>query len=385
MKHRALLYGDAMFSSKIHRKFDYVVLLLVFLLMSVGVLALSSATQAFSTGNMGDVQKQVIWIAVSLIIMIVVSTIDYEALGVYSFWFYLGIIVLLIAVLFMPEINGARSWFDFGFFSIQPGELAKIVLIISLAKHIDKIVSKDPEGINKPKNMIMLLIHAGLPVSLILIQPDFGTAMVIVAILGAMAFMANMSFKYIGTVAILGILSIGVLRYFILNGHNLFFSEYQAKRIRVFFDPTLDPLGSGYNVLQSKLAIGSGQFYGMGLFKGTQTQLGNIPAKTTDFIFSVIGEELGFVICTIVVSLFVLLLLRLIHIAKNASDFYGTLIVIGVTAMIGVHVLVNVGMTIGLVPVTGIPLPFISYGGSSFLTNMIGIGLVMGVAGKAKK
>lgn len=374
-----------MFNNNTHSKFDYIVLIIVFLLMSIGVVVLMSATQALTTGDMSDVQKQVIWIIASLIIMIIMSKIDYEILGGYSFWFYLTIIVLLIVVLFMPEINGAKSWFDFGFFSIQPGEFAKIVLIISLAKHIDRVVSKDEFGINKPKNIIMVILHASLPVSLIIIQPDFGTAMVIVAMVFAMAFISRMSYKYIGTLVISGVLGIGLLRYFILKGHNLFFDPYQAKRIRVFFDPTLDPLGSGYNVIQSKLAIGSGQLYGMGLFKGTQTQLGNLPAKTTDFVFSVIGEELGFIMCTIVVMLLILLLMRFIYIARTARDMYGTLIVTGVTAMIGVHVLVNIGMTMGLVPVTGIPLPFISYGGSSLLTNMIGIGLVMSVASKRKK
>lgn len=374
-----------MFNNKVQRKFDYVILIIVFLLMVIGIVALVSATQAFSTGDTLGIQKQIIWIVASMLIMILVSKIDYEILGGYSFWFYLAIMLMLIGVLFTPRINGARSWFDFGFFSIQPGELAKIALIVSLAKHIDRILSKDQLGINNLKNIIMLALHVCIPVSLIMIQPDFGTAMVIVAIICSMVFIANVSFKFVGTVAISGVLGIGLLRYMILRGNNLFFDDYQAKRIRVFFDPTLDPTGSGYHVIQSKLAIGSGQLYGMGLFKGTQTQLGNIPEKTTDFIFSVIGEELGFIVCTIVVMLFVLLLLRFIHVAKESKDMYGTLIVVGVTAMIGVHVMVNIGMTMGLIPVTGIPLPFMSYGGSSLLTNMMGIGLVMSVASKIKK
>lgn len=374
-----------MFNKRVYSKFDYVLFLIIIILMSIGVVALMSATQTVATGDMTEVHKQLVWIIISIIAMMLVASIDYETLGAYSSRFYLAILVLLVAVIFTNPVNGASSWFNLGFFSFQPSEVAKIVLIVSLSKHINKIVSKDEMGVNRLENIIKVLLHAGIPILLILKQPDFGTAMVIVAIVFAMVFMANMRYLYAGIIAITGILGTTIFLILIFNGNNLFLDAYQADRIRVFLDPTLDPTGRGYNVLQSKLAIGSGQISGMGLFQGTQTQLGNIPAKTTDFIFSVIGEELGFVFCTIVIVLFVLLLLRCIHIAKTARDFYGTLIVIGVTAMIGVHMLVNIGMTIGLVPVTGIPLPFISYGGSSLLTNMMAIGLVMSVAANRSK
>lgn len=374
-----------MFEKKIFGKFDIVTTLIVIILMTVGVIALISATQAYANDDFSWVRKQVFWIFAGFIAMVVISVIDYEALGYYGFQLYIIIMILLIAVLFTKPINGASSWFDLGFFSIQPSEIAKIVLIITLAKHIEKILSKDELGINKPKSIITLIIHAGLPTLLILNQPDFGTAMVIIAILVAMVFIANINYKFIGGIAALGIAVIAVIRYFILKGNNLFFLPHQAKRIRVFFNPELDPLGSGYNVLQSQLAIGSGKLTGMGFLQGTQTQLGNIPAKTTDFIFSVIGEELGFVACAVVVMLYVFLLLRGIYLASNARDMYGTLIATGVTAMLATHVIVNIGMTMGLVPVTGIPLPFISYGGSSLLTNMMGIGLLMNVAAGVKK
>ncbi|MGE5473380.1 MAG: rod shape-determining protein RodA [Ignavibacteriales bacterium] len=374
-----------MFDKKIFGKFDLITLIIILMLMSIGVIALMSATQAFSTGDFSDVKKQIFWIIAGFATMIIMSVIDYEAMSSYSFHLYLGIMVLLIAVLFTTPINGATSWFNFGIFSIQPSEIAKIVLIISLGKHIEKILGKDEYGINKPKSIIILMLHAGLPILLILNQPDFGTAMVIMVILVSMIFIANINYKFIGSITAVTVAGVAVIRYFILKGNNLFFLPHQAKRIRVFFDPTLDPLGSGYNVLQSQLAIGSGGIYGMGLFRGTQTQLGNIPAKTTDFIFSVIGEELGFIVSVLVVVLFILLLMRGIYIARNARDIYGAFVATGVTAMIATHVIVNIGMTIGLVPVTGIPLPFISYGGSSLLTNMMGIGLLMNVASKVKK
>ena len=374
-----------MFDKKIFGKFDLISILIVLSLMTIGLIALVSATQAYSTGDFSEVKKQALWIAAGFLVMIMISVIDYEAAGSYSFQLYLTIMVFLVAVLFTKPINGATSWFNFGMFSIQPSEIAKIVLIITLAKHIEKIMTKDELGINKPKSIIMLLLHAGVPILLILAQPDFGTAMVIMAILVAMIFIANINYKFIGTIATMVVAGIALIRYMVLKGNNLFFMPHQANRIRVFFDPSLDPLGSGYNVLQSQLAIGSGGLTGMGLFRGTQTQLGNIPAKTTDFIFSVIGEELGFTVCAIVVVLYVLLLMRGIYIARNARDIYGAFIATGVTAMLATHVIVNIGMTIGLVPVTGIPLPFISYGGSSFLANMMGIGLLMNVATKVKK
>jgi rod shape determining protein RodA len=375
-----------MFNKRLFEKLDYVLLLIIVLLMATGIVALTSAMNVFLTGAMGEIDKQIIWIVISLGAMLVIAAIDYETLGNFSFRWYAIIIILLTAVLFTRPINGASSWFNFGFLSFQPSEIAKIVLIISLAQHINKIVTKDEWGINKPKNMMLLGIHVGLPLILVLKQPDFGTACVIVSIVVAMIFIGNIKFRYVGLAVLLGAVCILLLWYFVsVQKNDLLFSHYQAERIRVFLNPSLDPRGSGYNVLQSQMAIGSGELLGMGLFNGTQTQLGNIPAKTTDFVFAVIGEELGFVVSAIVVVLFVLLMIRCVYIAKISKDFYGTLVSVGVMAMIGVHVFINIGMTMGLVPVTGIPLPFISYGGSSLLTNMMGIGLVLSVSAKSKK
>lgn len=368
-----------MFKKKILRKIDYVLTSIILALMLVGILALMSTTHAFTTGDTSVVTKQSLWILFCLILMVIVANIDYEVLASHSFKLYCFINILLIAVLFTKEINGARSWFNFGPISVQPSELAKIILIITLAKHLDKILSKNELGIHKPKNIIMVSLHFGIPFALILKQPDFGTAMVLLAIVVGMIFMANIDFKIIGIFTAIGVVSLTTLKYLIMKGYTLFFSSYQIERIKVFFDPTYDPRGSGYNVLQAKLAIGSGQLSGMGLFKGMQTQLGNIPENTTDFIFSAVGEELGFIVCTIVVLLFIFLLLRCLYIARNAKDMYGSLVVIGVVALIATHTVVNIGMNLGVVPVTGIPLPFISYGGSSLMTNMIALGLVMSV------
>lgn len=352
--------------------------------MIIGLFALMSVTHILVTGDSSFVVKQAIWICVSLAVMFLVSKLDYEVLGNYGLKMYGFILLLLVAVLFTRPINGASSWFNLGPFSFQPSEIAKIVLIITLAKHIDRIMTKNEYGINKPKNLIMLFLHIGLPILLIMKQPDLGTAMVIVAIVFSMFFVSNIKFSYVATVVGIGVAGIATLRYLVFKGYNLFLSPYQVNRIKVFFDPSLDPQGSGYNVAQAKLAIGSGKLTGMGLFQGTQTQLGNIPENTTDFIFSAIGEELGFVVCCILVILFVLMLVRCIFIARSCKDTFGSLIVVGVTAMMSIHIFVNIGMNIGIVPVTGIPLPFVSYGGSSLLTNMLGIGLVLSVYSKNK-
>jgi rod shape determining protein RodA len=373
-----------MFMKRSVGKTDFVLIAILLLLISVGILCLMSVTHLFATGDISSVRKQIIWAIISFAAMLVVSKIDYEILGNYSLNIYGLIIFLLIAVLFTRPINGASSWFNIGFFSFQPSEIAKIVLIITLAKHIDRIMSKDEEGINNIKNLIMIFIHVGIPVFLIMRQPDFGTAMVIIVIVLSMIFLANIKYKYVTALVGLGIAGLASLRYLVFNGYLSFLNSYQVDRIKVFFDPSLDLRGSGYNVAQAKLAIGSGQLAGMGLFKGTQTQLGNIPENSTDFIFSAIGEELGFIVCAIIVISFLFLFLRGIYIAKMSKDNMGSLIVIGVMAMLGVHVFINIGMNIGLVPVTGIPLPFISYGGSSLLTNMLGIGLVLGVYAKNK-
>lgn len=259
--------------------------------------------------------------------------------------------------------------------SVQPSEFAKIVLIVTMARVID--VFKQKGTLNKPQNILMIFGIIALPVLLIIKQPDYGTAMVLLAMTAIMLFVGGIKWRYI----IGAVISAAIV---IPLAYNFVLPQHAKNRIEVFLNPQLDPRGAGYNIIQSKLAVGSGQLWGMGLFNGNQTQLGLLPMKTTDFIFPVISEEMGFVISSLVILLFIVLLIRLINIAKTSKDSFGSLICVGVFAMIFAHFIENVGMSMGLLPITGIPLPFISYGGSSMLTNMIAIGLVMSVACRRK-
>lgn len=259
--------------------------------------------------------------------------------------------------------------------SLQPSEFAKIVLIITIARLIDMFQKKD--ALNRPQNILLLLIVIALPVLLIIKQPDYGTAMVILATVAIMLFIGGIKWRYI-IGALAAVLIIVPLAY------NYVLPEHAKDRIEVFLNPELDPRGAGYNIIQSKLAVGSGQFWGMGLFNGNQTQLGILPMKTTDFIYPVISEEMGFIVSAFVILLFMVLLIRVLNVGKTAKDNFGSLICTGIFAMIFAHFIENVGMSMGLLPITGIPLPFISYGGSSMLTNMIAIGLVMSVACRRK-
>lgn len=259
--------------------------------------------------------------------------------------------------------------------SLQPSEFAKIVLIITIARIIDYFKQKGT--LNKPLNILLLFLVIALPTLLIIKQPDYGTAMVLLVTVALMLFVGGIKWRYI----ISAILAVAIV---VPLAYNYVLPEHAKKRIDVFLNPSLDPRGAGYNIIQSKLAVGSGQLWGMGLFNGNQTQLGILPMKTTDFIYPVISEEMGFVFSSLVIILFVALLIRIINIAKTAKDSFGGLLCIGVFAMIFAHFVENIGMSMGLLPITGIPLPFISYGGSSMLTNMIAIGLVMSVACRRK-
>lgn len=213
---------------------------------------------------------------------------------------------------------------------------------------------------------------------LVIKQPDYGTAMVLLAILAFMLFSAGINYKYIIGAALIVAIAVPL-------AYNYVLPEHAKSRITVFLNPQTDPQGAGYNIIQAKLAVGSGQLWGMGLLEGNQTQLGYLPMKVTDFIYAVISEEMGFIVSVLVIVLFVLLIVRGFYIAKMSTDVYGSLIATGVTTMYLAHFIENVGMNIGLMPITGIPLPFISYGGSAMLTNFIGLGLLLSVNGKRNK
>lgn len=322
------------------------------ILSIIGLIALFSATQ--ETGY-DEFKKQIIWIIVSIIAMIIVMCIDYEILTKISPFFYGLFIILLIGVLFTTPINGASSWFNIGFFSFQPGEFDKIFVILFLAYIISKIQTRYKDEINKPTRLLIIISTLAVPVLLIIKEPDYGTAMAFIVAFIVMIFTAGINKKYIIGSIILIVVAVPLVYNFILP-------EHAKQRIDVFLNPESDPRGAGYNILQSKLAIGAGGLTGMGILKGNQTQLGFLYPKTTDFIYSVIGEEMGFIVAGAIIILYVYFITKIIYIAKTAKDDIGSLIASGIAGIFIFHVLENIGMVMGILPITGVPLPFISYG-----------------------
>ena len=357
------------------KNMEWWVLISAVLLSIVGFVALYSATRE---NDFGYLRKQIIWFVVSIIIMIIVIFIDYNTLLKMSPIFYGISIVLLIAVLFTKKINGASSWFNIGIFSLQPGEVAKIAVIMFTTWIIVKIQEKDKSEINNFIKLMIVMLTVLVPVGLIVLQPDYGTATAYLVAMILMLFISGINKRYIFT-AILGIIiALPLLYFFVLPAH-------AKTRIDVFLNPESDPKGSGYNVLQSKMAIGAGELTGMGLLNGNQTQLGYLSPKTTDFIYSVIGEEMGFIVAGVVIFSYIMLITKSIYIAKTAKDDAGAYIAIGITGVFLFHMTENIGMTMGLLPITGVPLLFVSYGGSSMITSFIFIGLLLNISGKRKK
>ena len=357
------------------KNIEWGLLVATVILSVIGLVALFSATQST---EYDEFNKQCIWLVISIIIMTIVMLIDYQLIVKVSPVIYGLFIILLIAVLFTTPVNGASSWFDIGFFSFQPGEFAKIFVILFLALAITRIQEKDKGNINKPTRLLIILAILGLPVLLIAKQPDYGTAAAFIVATAIMLITAGIDKKYIIITAIIAIVSIPILYNFVLP-------EHAKTRIDIFLNPESDPRGAGYNIIQSKLAIGAGGLTGMGLLKGNQTQLGFLYPKTTDFIFAVIGEEMGFIVAGAIILLYVFLVTKCLYIAKTAKDDVGALIASGITGIFLFHMVENMGMVMGLLPITGVPLPFISYGGSSLITNFICIGLLLNISSKRQK
>lgn len=357
------------------KNIEWSILICMILLIGIGFIALYSSTISSDTD---ELTKQIIWFIIGIPTMIAVTVIDYKLIAKVSPFFYAVVLILLILVLFTKPINGATSWFEIGSFSLQPAEFAKIFVTIVFASTIVKIQEKGKEEISKPLKIVISLIVVAIPVVLIIKQPDYGTALAFIVATVLMLFCAGINKKYIIIALILTVIILPLLYFFILPPH-------AKTRIDVFLNPNLDPRGSGYNVIQSKLAIGAGKVFGMGLTKGNQTQLGFLYPKTTDFIFSVIGEEMGFVVAGAIIILYVILITKAVFVAKTAKDDLGAYIGIGIVGIFIFHMIENIGMTMGLLPITGVPLPFVSYGGSSLITNMVLVGLILNISARRKK
>lgn len=299
---------------------EWSILIISLVLFIIGIVALYSCTQATEFDEM---KKQIIWFVVSIPILIVFFVVDYNLISKASYVAYGIFILLLVGVLFTPEINGARSWFNIGAFSLQPGEFAKVFVVILFSTIICKFQEKGKNEINKPWKLILSLMVVVVPTLLIIIQPDIGTAAAFIVSTIFILFVAGIDKKYIIVTCALIVILVPLIYMFVLPDH-------AKTRIDVFLNPNLDPRGSGYNVIQSKLAVGAGKVFGMGILKGNQTQLGFLYPKTTDFIFAVVGEEMGFIISAAIVILYVLLLTKAIYIAKTAKDDLGSYVATGI-------------------------------------------------------
>lgn len=396
---------------KLNDKFDFTIFFVITLLVLIGVVGIYSSTQNHPTAANNFEKQLVSWI-VSLIAFFVVYSLPTKffktsAVPAYMFSVFLLILVLVIG----KTVGGAKSWIGVGTYSFQPVELAKLTTILGLASFLSR-PNTDLESLKDI--FIALLIGLG-PVPLILLEPDLGSSFVFFAFVLLILFWKGISLfglfvvlspVIVSIAALFGviyflfaILSVIILLFIFkkdlfssgsilgLNIASGFFvdhiydilSPHQQKRIQSFIDPMADPLGSGYNAIQAQVAIGSGGIYGKGLLKGNQTQLQYIPEQWTDFIYCVIGEEFGFLGSIGLLILFILLFLRILKIASNAKDDFLSLVIIGIFSVYFVHFTINIGMTIGILPIIGIPLPFVSYGGSSLLINFIMIGIILNI------
>jgi rod shape determining protein RodA len=420
---------------------DFFLVLAALILSVFGILFIYSSGVA-STGTLvsTEYQRQIIWALAGLFIAIFLSLVDYQRIHDLSLYLYLGTLLLLLyTCLFGRLVNGARAWIGIGAFGIQPSEFAKVTTILFLSRYL----GDTKRGTNYFSRFILSCLIVFIPMGLILIQPDFGTSLVFIPILLVMTFIAGISIRYIiflgavigltgflmilplwqsyilrkpvGSLAVLAnlrfifivILVLGAAglialwgyikykkRYFywILYGaavgvisfgasfvsHRVL-KDYQIMRLIVFMDPNVDPRGAGWNIIQSITAIGSGGLVGKGYLQGTQSHYRFLPQQSTDFIFSIFSEEWGLLGGLLVFLLFLIIVLRLVRIMKTTTDPFGIYITAGLSGMYIFHFLVNVGMTMGIMPITGIPLHFMSYGGSSIISAMTGIGLALSI------
>ncbi len=360
-----------MIDRRLIQYFDWGLLGLTVLAGALGLVALYSAVNAGSPATQKILfTKQLIWYGAGAVAMVISFLLDYKFFERWGHLIYLGTMFLLVAVLINGKyVAGSRRWLALGPFSLQPSELAKIAVIIILARYYARTATTDGLGF---KELFQPVALTAIPFALIVKQPDLGTAMVIALIAASMTVFVRIERRCFFSLLAAGAMAIPLV-WFLLK-------DYQKQRILTFLNPDRDPLGAGYHIIQSKIAIGSGMITGKGFLKGTQNTLEFLPEQHTDFIFSVLAEEWGLLGAVFVLAVFFMLLAWALSIAHRSRDPFGTILAVGVTVMIAWQVFINIGMVMGLLPVVGVTLPFISYGGSSIITVMIGIGLLLNVS-----
>jgi rod shape-determining protein RodA len=367
---------------------DFILITLVAALAAISIVAISSATYTEQTDFM---QKQILWYIVGFLCMILFLLFDYKILMEGRFLDLLyGLSIFLLLLVWVPgigiKVNGAKEWLRIGGIQVEPSEVVKLILILVLAKHL--AAKKCETGWWDPKTLCTVLGLVALPFFLILSQPDLGMALLLTGILAAMLFVSGLDWRFFAAGLILVVLAAGSV-FFLYTTHSpllhVILKKHQIERIATFLNPSADPTGAGFQTTQAKIAIGSGMLKGKGFHQGTQAQGKWIPEPHNDFIFAVFAEEFGFIGSSVLITLFFLLIWRMVGIAEKADHPFGALIVSGVIGMMVFQVFQNIGMTLGLVPVTGLPLPLISYGGSSLVTQLAAIGLVLNVGMRSNR
>lgn len=352
------------------RKYDWIMFGAASFLSIAGLVVIYVTSLSESGGDFSNFWKQAAFVGVGMALALVVPVADYRLLSGLARSLYVFAIALLVAVLlFGQTVRGTRGWFGIGGFGVQPVELVKLCLIVYLAKFFSDY-ARHPAGLKQIVGSGMAL--AGVFV-LVVLQPDFGSALLLAAVWGALLLVSGIKRSHLAIIAAVGVVTVAVSWMFVLQ-------PYQKNRILSFMDPTADPLGTGYNVTQSVIAIGSGGLYGKGLGFGSQSQLRFLPERQTDFIFAVIAEELGFVGTLLICGLFGVLFWRGFRLASESRDDFAVFLTLGITASIATEAFVNLGGTLRLLPVTGVTLPFVSYGGSSLLVKFLMLGVLQSIS-----
>ncbi len=348
------------------KRYDWILFVTVLLLVSIGLAEIYSVALGRDEGNFLNFKKQIFFIVFGLILMIIFSLIDYHIWRSFSNYIYVfGIILLGTVLIWGQTVRGTKGWFGFGFFGLQPVEFAKVILILFLAKYFSNI----PLKTSQLKYLLISSFFSLIFVLLVLLQPDFGSALILFTIWFFLSIVAGFKKRYFIIIGLIVVILFGI-------GWNFYFQDYQKQRIKTFLNPTFDPLNQGYNVKQAIIAVGAGRIIGRGIGFGSQSQLKFLPESQNDFIFAVIAEELGFMGVSLLLLLFGIFFYRCLKNASQINNDFGVFFILGGMGLIFVEMFINIGMNIGLLPVVGISLPFLSYGGSAIISKLIMIGIM---------
>ncbi len=366
-KRRKKNLENAVVLKRQQKKMDWWIISAAVLLSLFGLLMIFDSSVVAAVADFGDkyhfLRDQSIWLCLGIVAMFIVSTIDYHYYYIYSDFLFAGIVLLLIGV-FIPGIGihalGANRWINFGIFILQPAELTKLIIILYLSSLLTS---------HKKSKLMQFLIVVGLVVGLIVLQPDLGTAVIVLAISGALYFLSGAPLWHFGLLIPLAGSAIGALAVL---------APYRLRRVMTFFNPDIDPLGMSYHIRQILLALGSGGIFGIGIGKSRQ-KYEYLPEANTDSIFAIVGEEIGFIGATLLITAFLFLIWRCFVVCRKSSDEYGRLVAAGIGAWIAVQVGINLSAMVALLPLTGVPLPFVSYGGSNLVVTMMGLGILLNI------